>query len=56
MRKIAGKLRELGETVYCPFELKIENAWDYSQEDWEKMVIGRSTEQVQNDINLKKRD
>ena len=39
MRKIAGKLRELGETVYCPFELKIENAWDYSQEDWAKMVF-----------------
>ena len=39
MRKIAEKLRELGETVYCPFELKIENAWDYSQEDWAKMVF-----------------
>ncbi len=39
MRRIAEKLRELGETVYCPFELKIENAWDYSQEEWARMVF-----------------
>ena len=25
--------------VYCPFELKIENAWDYSQEEWAQKVF-----------------
>ena len=25
--------------VYCPFNLKIENAWDYSQEEWANMVF-----------------
>ena len=34
----AEALRNMGHDVYCPFELKIENAWDYSQEDWAKMV------------------
>ena len=34
MQKIAAKLRESGYSVYCPFEFKVENAWDMSQEAW----------------------
>ena len=39
MHCIAKHLRKLNHEVYCPFELKIENAWDYSQEDWAQMVF-----------------
>ena len=27
------------DTVYCPFELKIDNAWDMSQEAWSREVF-----------------
>lgn len=40
MVKIAKIFREYGKfEVYCPWELKIENAWDYTQEDWAKQVF-----------------
>ena len=39
MVNIAKHLRKNGYEIYCPFELKIENAWDYSQEDWSQMVF-----------------
>lgn len=39
MRKIAERLRSSGYAVYCPFELKIPNAWDMSQEDWSQKVF-----------------
>lgn len=39
MVRVAKTLRDMGHDVYCPFELKIENAWDYSQEDWAQMVF-----------------
>ena len=39
MVSIAKYLREKNIEVYCPWELKIENAWDYSQEDWAKLVF-----------------
>lgn len=32
-------LRKYQLEVYCPFELKIKNAWDYSQEDWAQQVF-----------------
>ena len=35
----AETLRKMGHNVYCPFELKIKNAWDYSQEGWAQMVF-----------------
>ena len=41
MEAVAAALREKGYEVYCPFELKIPNAWDYSQEDWAKMVFDK---------------
>ena len=34
MVQIAKFLREKGAELYCPWELKIEDAWDYSQEEW----------------------
>lgn len=36
MVKVAELLRSLEYDVYCPFELQIPNAWDISQEDWQK--------------------
>ena len=38
MQRIAKELRKDYE-VYCPFELKIENAWDISQEEWAQKVF-----------------
>lgn len=39
MTRIANIVREAEYEVYCPFELKIENAWDMSQEAWSKKVF-----------------
>ena len=39
MEEIAAALRKKGYKVYCPFELKIPNAWDYSQEIWAQKVF-----------------
>ena len=39
MVSVGEELRALGFEVYCPFELKIENAWDMSQEDWAQKVF-----------------
>lgn len=39
MQKIASALRRLDYEVYCPFELKIENAWDMPQEEWAQKVF-----------------
>lgn len=39
MEEVAAALREKGYEVYCPFELKIPNAWDYSQETWARKVF-----------------
>lgn len=39
MVNIAKILRLNGYTVYCPFELTIEDAWSYSQEDWAQKVF-----------------
>ena len=39
MVAVAKSLREINVDVYCPWELKIENAWDYSQEEWARLVF-----------------
>ena len=39
MVQIAKYLREKGAEIYCPWELKIEDAWDYPQEEWAHMVF-----------------
>ena len=41
MQKIATALRRLDYEVYCPFELKIENAWDMPQEEWAQKSLRR---------------
>ena len=47
MVKIAEFIREqFSEEVYCPFELQIPNAWEYSQEDWAKMVFDKDKEVI----------
>lgn len=47
MIKIAAILREKNIEIYCPWELKIENAWDYSQEDWAMRVFAADTEAIE---------
>lgn len=39
MVNVAKKFRAAGIDVYCPFELKIENAWDYPQHEWARLVF-----------------
>lgn len=46
MMSIAKYFREHGQEVYCPFELKIENAWDYSQEEWSRLVFAHDIEEI----------
>ena len=43
MVRIAKEIRNYNSDIqlYCPFELKIENAWDYSQEEWGKRVFDK---------------
>lgn len=39
MVSIARKLRRAGFSVHCPFDLKIPNAWDMTQEEWAQKVF-----------------
>lgn len=48
MEKIAQFLRDKNVDVYCPFELKIPNAWDYSQEDWARLVYEADVKAINN--------
>lgn len=48
MIKIAKFLRSQKQDVYCPFELKIPNAWDYPQEEWAKMVYDLDKDAIDN--------
>ncbi len=49
MESIAKMLRtKEGVSVYAPFELKIPNAWDYSQEDWARLVFIADKEAIDN--------
>lgn len=49
MVTIARILREYGKfEVYCPWELKIENAWDISQEKWAEQVFEADIAAIQN--------
>lgn len=36
-----------GYEVYCPWELKIENAWDISQEEWARKVFEADIKAIQ---------
>jgi nucleoside 2-deoxyribosyltransferase len=47
MQKVASKLRENERIeVYCPFELKIPNAWGMCQEDWAYQVFLKDIEAI----------
>ena len=52
MVQIAKEIRNYGSNIelYCPFELKIENAWDYPQEEWAQMVFDKDVEAIDNVI------
>ena len=46
MTRIANIVRKEGYDVYCPFELKIENAWGMSQEAWGQKVFEADIEAI----------
>ena len=49
MVQIAKIFREYGKyEVYCPWELKIKNAWDMPQEDWARKVFEADIKAIQN--------
>ena len=48
MINIARVLKELNYEVYCPWELKIENAWDYTQEEWAQKVFDADVKAIKN--------
>lgn len=48
MTRVANIVRAEGYEVYCPFELKIENAWDMSQEAWSQKVFEADTKAIDN--------
>lgn len=39
METIANFLRANNEEIYCPFEFQINNAYDYSQEEWARCIF-----------------
>lgn len=52
MVKIARIFREYGKfEVYCPWELKIENAWDLDQEQWADQVFEEDIKAI-NDCDI----
>ena len=46
MCRIAKFLRNSNYEVFCPFELKIENAWDLSQEAWARRVFSSDVNEI----------
>lgn len=51
MMCVANIMRNHGMEVYCPWELKIDNAWDYPQEKWSEMVFDKDIEAI-DDCNV----
>jgi len=48
MVHVAEQLRQCHNIeVYCPWELKIENAWDKSQEEWAREVFEEDIKAIQ---------
>lgn len=48
MVQISKVFREYGSyEVYCPWELKIENAWDMPQEEWARKVFEADIKAIQ---------
>lgn len=48
MVSLASSLRKSGYELYCPFELKIKNAWDYTQEEWSQLVFEADKKAIDN--------
>lgn len=49
MVRIASWLRrEPNFEVYCPWELKVENAWNMTQEEWSAEVFWKDVEAINN--------
>lgn len=46
MEEIAAALRKREYEVYCPFELKVPNAWNYPQEKWAQMVFNEDVSAI----------
>lgn len=46
MVEIANLLRDYDYDVYCPFELKIPNAWEMTQEAWAAAVFYEDIEAI----------
>lgn len=48
MVSIAKEIRNYYDDIelYCPFELKIKDAWDYPQEQWAQMVFDKDVEAI----------
>lgn len=51
MVSIAEFLRMEGYEVFCPFEIKIPNAWDMSQEEWSQKVFCKDIKAI-NDCDI----
>lgn len=48
MMEVANTLRKNDFTVYCPWELKIKNAWDMPQEEWATIVFNNDITAIDN--------
>ena len=48
IEKAKNLLRAQGHEVYVPIENYIPNAWDYSQEDWAKLVFDSDVQAIKN--------
>lgn len=46
--KVVTFLREEGNSVYSPMELKIPNAWDISNKEWAKKVYDNDVKELTN--------
>ena len=48
MYTVIDILRKLGHNVYAPVEHKIQNAWDYPNNEWGLMVFSNDIEAINN--------
>ncbi len=46
LQTITKTLRDNNFEVYAPYELKIPNAWDYTQEAWARQVFDEDTKAI----------
>ena len=46
MERVSEILTDKGCEVYCPWKMKIDNAWDMSQEEWAAKVFNKDVEML----------